>query len=46
MGVPNSHKFKPSIYEIPSQQYKRKEIFHLVDVLEVTFLGAEIKYQP
>ena len=45
MGVPNSHKCKPSIDEIPSQKSNRWETFHLVAGLEVTFLGAELRYQ-
>ena len=40
MDMPNSHKFKLSTDEIPSQQSKRKEIFHLASGLEVIFLGA------
>ena len=46
IGLPNSHKCKPSTDKIPSQQFKREDIFHFVDGLEVTFLDAELRYQP
>ena len=46
MCVPNIHKCKLSTDKILSQQSKRYKIFQLVAGLEVTFLYAELRYQP